>query len=124
VEFWRTYQKLGNNMTMSNSQNLTNLNALIYEIKIINGSISILDKANEDKDEKTKITSLDAINFRIREIAKLTSKIENVSFSIDSILEELSNPIPNIKKLHDSMDTQLETLRKMALSEILTRSIE
>jgi hypothetical protein len=124
VEFWRTYQKLGNNMTMSNSQNLTNLNALIYEIKIINGSISILDKANEDKDEKTKITSLDAINFRIREIAKLTSKIENVSFSIDSILEELSNPIPNIKKLHDSMDTQLETLRKMALSEILTLSVE
>ena len=111
-------------MTMSNSQNLTNLNALIYEIKIINGSISILDKANEDKDEKTKITSLDAINFRIREIAKLTSKIENISISIDSILEELSNPNPNIKKLHDSMDTQLETLRKMALSEILTLSVE
>ena len=109
---------------MSNSIELTNLNALINDIKILTGSINILDKAVQSKDETSRITSLDAINFRVREIATLSAKTEKLSFSIESILIELSSPIPNIKKLHELMDTQLEALRKMALSEILNLSVE
>jgi hypothetical protein len=109
---------------MSNAIELTNLNTLINDIKILTGSINILDKAVQSKDETSRITSLDAINFRVREIAKLTAKTEKLSFSIDGILIELSSPMPNVKKLHELMDAQLEALRKMALSEILTLSIE
>ena len=109
---------------MSNSIELTNLNALINDIKILTGSINILDKAVQSKDETSRITSLDAINFRVREIAKLSAKTKKLSFSIDGILIELSSPIPNIKKLHELMDTQLEALRKMALSKILNLSVE
>ncbi len=110
------------------------------DIKILIGSLSILDKATENKDQVTTATSLDAINFRVREISKTSIaltlndaqiNLENLTSSnnlsilqIDDILIELSSPIPNIKKLHELMDTQLETLRKMALSEILTLSIE
>ena len=109
---------------MSNSIELTNLNALINDIKILTGSINILDKAVQSKDETSRITSLDAINFRVREIAKLSANTEKLSFSIDGILTELSSPNPNIKKLHELMDTQLDALRKMALSEILNLSVE
>ena len=109
---------------MSNTVELTNLNSMINEIKILTGSINILDKAVEFKDEISRMTSLDAINFRVREIAKLSAKTAKLSFSVDSILIELSNPTPNIKKLHELMDTQLEALRKMALSEILNLSVE
>jgi hypothetical protein len=109
---------------MSNSIELTNLNALINDIRILTGSINILDKAVQSKDETSRITSLDAINFRVREIAKLSANTEKLSFSIDGILTELSSPNPNIKKLHELMDTQLEALRKMALSEILNLSVE
>jgi hypothetical protein len=109
---------------MSNAIELTNLNTLINDIKILTGSINILDKAVQSKDETSRITSLDAINFRVREIAKLSAKTEKLSFSIDGILIELSSPNPNIKNLHELMDTQLEALRKMALSEILNLSVE
>jgi len=42
----------------------------------------------------------------------------------DSILLEISKPNPDAKVLHTLLDDQLETLRKLALSEILTLSIE
>ena len=113
---------------------LTNLNSMINEIKILTGSINILDKAVEFKDEISRMTSLDAINFRVREISKTSialalneaSKDSNnlSALQIEGILIELSNPTPNIKKLHELMDTQLEALRKMALSEILNLSVE
>lgn len=125
---------------MSNSNKIISLNNLLSDIKILIGSLSILDKATENKDQVTTATSLDAINFRVREISKTSIaltlndaqiNLENLTSSnnlsilqIDDILIELSSPIPNIKKLHELMDTQLETLRKMALSEILTLSIE
>jgi len=115
---------LRNNNAMSNSQEISNLNSLINQVKMVKGSMNILDKAVLDKDETLRMTSLDAVNFRVREIAKLSAKFGNFIFSIDSILDELSNPTPSIKKLHDLMDTQLETLRKMALSEILNLSVE
>ncbi len=85
--------------------------------------MSILDQSVAAKDSIAQSTALDAINFRIREIAKLTMNIGILSFSIDNILVELSSPTPNAKILHDLMDTQLDSLRKAALSEILTLSI-
>jgi hypothetical protein len=109
-------------------------------LKILTGSINILDKAVQSKDETSRITSLDAINFRVREVSKTSidlalngapksldnpaSSSNPLALQIDDILIELSNPMPNVKKLHDLMDTQLETLRKMALSEILNLSVE
>ncbi len=108
---------------MSNSILVANLNRLITDIKIITGSMSILDQSVAAKDSIAQSTALDAINFRIREIAKLTMNIGILSFSIDNILVELSSPTPNAKILHDLMDTQLDSLRKAALSEILTLSI-
>ncbi|MFZ4063582.1 MAG: hypothetical protein ACOYK0_01250 [Candidatus Nanopelagicaceae bacterium] len=108
---------------MSNSILVANLNRLITDIKIITGSMSILDQSVAAKDSIAQSTALDAINFRIREIAKLTMNIGILSFPIDNILVELSSPTPNAKILHDLMDTQLDSLRKAALSEILTLSI-
>jgi hypothetical protein len=119
---------------MSNSNEIIALNKLLSEIKILIGSLSILDKATENKDQVTTATAFDAINFRVREVSKtsidLAPYIEPIGLNnlsalqIDDILIELSSPIPNIKKLHELMDTQLETLRKMALSKILNLSVE
>jgi hypothetical protein len=128
---------------MSNSNEIIALNKLLSEIKILIGSLSILDKATENKDQVTTATAFDAINFRVREVSKASKALAlNVApknldsptganssknllnLQIDDILIELSNPMPNVKKLHELLDTQLETLRKMALSEILTLSIE
>lgn len=125
---------------MSNSIEIVKLNQLLSDIKILSGSLSILDKATESKDQATSATALDAINFRVREISKtsielalnkepkdLTNITSSTNFSalqIEDILTEISKPIPNLKKLHELMDSQLETLRKIALSEILTLSME
>jgi len=109
---------------MSNTNELNNLNRLVGEIKILVGSISILDKSVEAKDEIATATALDAINFRVREIVKISQNFNNLSFSIDKVLAELSNSKPNINTLHNLLDSQLESLRKMALSEILTLSIQ
>jgi hypothetical protein len=128
---------------MSNSNEIIALNKLLSEIKILIGSLSILDKATENKDQVTTATAFDAINFRVREVSKASkalalniapknsesptganSSSNPLALQIDDILIELSSPMPNVKKLHELMDTQLETLRKLALSEILTLSIE
>ena len=119
---------------MSNSNEIIALNKLLSDIKILVGSLSILDKATENKDQITTSTALDAINFRVREVSQTLIALALNEASQDSnnlsalqivgILIELSNPTPNIKKLHELMDTQLEALRKMALSEILNLSVE
>lgn len=125
---------------MSNSSEIAKLNQLLSDIKILSGSLSILDKATESKDQVVSATALDALNFRVREISKtyialalseapkdstnITSLTNFSALQIEDILIELSKPIPNLKKLHDLMDAQLESLRKIALSEILTLSID
>lgn len=119
---------------MSNSNEIITLNKLLSDIKILIGSLLILDKATENKDQVTTSTALDAINFRVREVSKISIDqaphiepigLNNLSvLQIDDILIELSSPVPNVKKLHELMDSQLETLRKMALSEILNLSLE
>ena len=119
---------------MPNSSEIVKLNQLLSDIKILIGSLSILDKATENKDQVTTSTALDAINFRVREISKVSIALalndatkdstNLLVLQIEGILIELSNPTPNIKKLHELLDMQLETLRKMALSEILNLSVE
>jgi hypothetical protein len=119
---------------MPNSSEIVKLNQLLSDIKILIGSLSILDKAIENKDQVTTATALDAINFRVREVSKTSIVLAPIDATKDStspsvlqiedILIELSNPTPNIKKLHKLMDTQLEALQKMALSEILNLSVE
>lgn len=109
---------------MSNSAEVANLNRLIEDIKIISGSLAFLDQSIAAKDLVAQATALDAINFRVREISKQSSKTSQVSFPIDNILSELSSPMPSAKNLHELMDSQLETLRKLALSQILTLSLE
>ena len=125
---------------MPNSDEIAKLNQLLSDIKVLVGSLSILDKATESKDQVVSATALDALNFRVREISKTyialalndaTKDLTNITSSkkfstlqIEDILIELSKPTPNLKKLHDLMDAQLESLRKIALSEILTLSID
>ncbi len=109
---------------MSTVNELNNLNRLVGEIKTLTGSITILQRSVDSKDEVSIATALDAINFRVREIAKLSLQVNNFTFSIDSVLAELSNPAPSSKTLHDLLDGPLEALRKRALSEILTLSIQ
>ena len=117
-------KSLRHNYPMSNANELNNLNRLVGEIKILMGSISILDKSVALKDEISIATALDAINFRLTEIAQLSSQIDNFTFSIDSALAELSSSTPNLKTLHELLDGPVEALRKRALSEILTLSIQ
>ena len=71
---------------------------------------------------------MDAINFRTREISKLTmnllaANLKPANFAIDEVLLELAKSEPSSKALQELLEPQLETLRKWALSEILTLSI-
>jgi len=122
---------------MPNANEISKLNQLIGDVKILAGSLSTLDKASLDKDQILFATALDAINFRIRAIHKTatdlslekartnpTNPTNPAPLQIDEVLLELSKPNPDAKVLHSLLDDQLETLRKVALSEILTLSIE
>ena len=116
---------------MSTANEITKLNQLLSHIKVLVGSLSILDKATLDKDQVLVATALDAINFRVREINKTVSDLRlKASLTnpmaplADAVLLEISKPNPDAKVLHTLLDDQLETLRKLALSEILTLSIE
>jgi hypothetical protein len=122
------------NYLMSNGPEIANLNRLINEIKILSGSISILEKTKSEKtksekDQTLEATALDAINFRTREISKLTmnllaANLKPTNFSIDDALLELAKSEPSSIALQELLEPQLETLRKWALSEILTLSIQ
>ena len=130
----RSWLPKSHNYAMSNGPEIANLNRLLNEIKILSGSISILEKSKSEKSksEKDKIleaTALDAINFRIREISKLTinllaANLKPANFAIDEVLLELTKSEPSSKALQELLEPQLETLRKWALSEILTLSIQ
>ena len=122
---------------MPNSNEIAKLNQLLSDIKVLVGSLSILDKATESKDQVVSATALDALNFRVREINKTVSELRLKSsltnptsptnpmeLDIDQVLLELSKPNPDAKILHSLLNDQIETLRKIALSEILTLSIE
>jgi hypothetical protein len=119
---------------MPDANEISKLNQLIGDVKILAGSLSTLDKASLDKNETLFATALDAINFRIRAIHKTatdlglekarTNPTNPATLQIDEVLLELSKPNPDAKVLHSLLDDQLETLRKVALSEILTLSIE
>ncbi len=110
------------------------MNQLLSDVKILVGSLSTLDKAGLSKDRILFATALDAINFRVRAIHKTatdlgldktrTNPTNPTALQIDGVLLELSKPNPNAKVLHSLLDDQIETLRKIALSEILTLSIE
>jgi hypothetical protein len=110
---------------MSNSTEVANLNRLLEDIKILSGSLTVLDRSLVAKDSITQRTALDAISFRIREVGKNSSaKIDAPDFDINAILLELSMPEPNIKSLHELLAAPIEELRKRALSQILTLSLE
>jgi hypothetical protein len=122
---------------MPNSNEIAKLNQLLSDIKVLVGSLSILDKATESKDQVVSATALDALNFRVREINKTVSELRlknsltnptsptnPMELEIDQVLLELSKPNPDAKILHSLLNDQIETLRKIALSEILTLSIE
>ena len=125
---------------MPNSDEIAKLNQLLSDIKVLVGSLSILDKATLNKDQVSLRTALDAINFRVREINETVSDFrlkksltnptnptnpkQALHLEIEQVLVEVSKPNPDTKVLHSLLDDQLETLRKIALSEILTLSIE
>ena len=125
---------------MPNSNEIATLNQLLSDLKILAGSLSTLDKASLDKDQILFATALDAINFRIRAVHKTATNLgldkartnpsnpsnpsDPTALQIDGVLLELSKPNPDAKVLHSLLDDQIETLRKVALSEILTLSIE
>ena len=125
---------------MTNSHEIEKLNQLLGEIKILVGSFSVLDAANTNNDQISILTALDAVNFRVRAIHKLSAELalKKISRSstnspepnnspelrIEDALLELSKPNPDAKILHALLDDQLETLRKVALSQILTLSID
>ena len=119
---------------MPNLTEITILNQLLSDVKILVGSLSTLDKAGLSKDRILFATALDAINFRVRAIHKTatdlgldkprTNPTNPTALQIDGVLLELSKPNPDAKVLHSLLDDQIETLRKIALSEILTLSIE
>ena len=122
---------------MPNSNEIATLNQLLGDLKILAGSLLTLDKASLDKNQILFTTALDAINFRIRAVQKTatilgldkartnpTNPTNPAALQIDGVLLELSKPNPEAKVLHSLLDDQIETLRKVALSEILTLSIE
>ena len=99
---------------MSNSNEITKLNQLIGDVKIIVGSFSILDSATLNKDQVSLATAQDAINFRIRAIHKNATDLgldiartNPKALQIDDVLLELSKPNPDAKILHSLLDDQL-----------------
>jgi hypothetical protein len=110
---------------MSNSTEVANLNRLLEDIKILSGSLAVLDRSLVARDSIAQRTALDAISFRIREVGKNASTIiDAADFDINVILLELSMPEPNKKALHELLAVPIEELRKRALSQILTLSLE
>jgi len=110
---------------MPNSNEIAKLNQLLSDIKVLIGSLSILDKSILNKDQALLAMALDATNFRVRELHKTVSNFPKfMALPMDEILLQLSKLNPDTKILHSLLDDQLETLRKTALSEILTLSIE
>jgi hypothetical protein len=116
---------------MSNSTEVANLNRLLEDIKILSGSLAVLDRSLTTKDSITQRTALDAISFRLREVEKNAStnintstETETANLDITAILIELSKPESNIKTLHELLAAPIEELRKRALSQILTLSLE
>ena len=109
--------------------------------------MDLLDSAVLTGDEKLQRSALDALHFRLTAIAKLSEQIEfsasrnslaapadansnsnstnqQTDQAISQAISELVAPTPNAKTLHGLLDQPLESLRKMALSEILTLSLE
>jgi hypothetical protein len=110
---------------MSNSIEIANLNRLLEDIKTLSGSLAFLDRSIAAKDAISQATALDAINFRVREVAKNASNIiDAADFDINGVLLELSKLELNIKALHELLSAPIEELRKRALSQILTLSLE
>ena len=97
-------------------------------------SSAILSGAILAKDLNLQRTATDAMNLELKEILKflerpellaLTSKSSPlVSKLLPEVIFELSVPTPNWKKIHGSLDEPLEELRKWALSQLLTISID
>ena len=113
------------NYAVPNSDEIAKLNQLLSDIKVLVGSLSILDKATLNKDQVSLRTALDAINFRVREINKTVDGLPKfMALPIDLLIVEVSKPNPDAKVLHSLLDDQLESLRRIALSEILTLSVE
>ena len=134
---------------MSESREIENLNDLIFIIKVLIGSMDLLDSAVLTGDEKLQRSALDALHFRLTAIAKLIEQLEfstsgnslaapadansnsnsnstnqQTDQAISQAISELVAPTPNAKTLHGLLDQPLESLRKMALSEILTLSLQ
>ena len=111
--------------------------------------MDLLDSAVLTGDEKLQRSALDALHFRLTAIAKLSEQIEfsasrnslaapadansnsnsnstnqQTDQAISQAISELVAPTPNAKTLHGLLDQPLESLRKMALSEILTLSLQ
>jgi len=86
---------------MPNSNEIAKLNQLLNDIKVLVGSLSILDKATLNKDQVSLATALDAINFRVREVNKTVSNLPKfMALPIDLLILEVSKPNPDAKVLH------------------------
>ena len=71
---------------MPNSNEIAKLNQLLSDIKVLVGSLSILDKATESKDQVVSATALDALNFRVREISKTY-----IALALNDATKDLTN---------------------------------
>ncbi len=121
---------------MNNSQVSERLNEILVNIGKVVNSLNFIDSSEISKDAALRQIAGDAINYRLAKISRLLEELKRTQargsqiildipeIQLVEILVELDNRKASTKTIRELVEIPLESLRKVALSEILRISLE